>query len=120
MPTHLPPITFVSPLNTLVKLLTTTSAQLATSTLTKLPTVSSTMIKNPYSSANSRSRRRFGDRSRGFDGNSQNKDRMGGSSGFSDRFASRRLANASRSDSLPWPKKWQPGPHFCRILRVSV
>lgn len=113
-------MTFVSPLNTFVRLLTTTSAQLATSTLTKLPTVSSTMIRNPYSSASSLNLLRLGDLSKGFEGNSQNNDKIAGSSGFCERRVSKSWAKASRSDSVPWPKKWHPGPHFCRILRVSV
>jgi hypothetical protein len=46
--TYLPPRTLVSPENTFDKLLTITSASGSTSTLAKLPIVSSTTIMNPY------------------------------------------------------------------------
>lgn len=49
--THLPPMTLLSPLKTLVRLLTTMSAGGNVSTLTKPAMVSSTTIRNPNSSA---------------------------------------------------------------------
>lgn len=67
---HPPPITLLSPLNTLVRLLTTTSAYCRTLTLMKLPIVSSTTTQKSYWSASLRMRSRSGDLSNGFPGNS--------------------------------------------------
>lgn len=101
-------MTLVSPLNTLVKLLTTMSVQLATSTLTKLPTVSSTTITNSCSSANLLNSFRSADLSSGFEGNSQNKAVIGRcSSGvpLEARMLSKRSDRACRSGVVPCPKK---------------
>jgi len=65
-----PPMTLLSPLNTLVRLLTTTSAYCKTLTLMKLPIVSSTTTQKSYLSASLRMRSRSGDLSNGFPGNS--------------------------------------------------
>jgi hypothetical protein len=73
--THLPPITLLSPLNTFVRLLTTTSAYGRTLTFRKLPTVSSMTTTKSYLSASSRMRRKSGDLRSGFPGNSVNKAR---------------------------------------------
>lgn len=110
---YLPPMTLLSPLNTFVKLLTTTSAYGRTCTFRKFPTVSSTTTAKWYLSASSRIRTMLGDLRSGFEGNSQKRARM--SSPDSSFFS-----NSSSSSCEPWPKKWQPGPNFSRILRVSM
>lgn len=112
--THLPPITLLSPLKTLVKLLTTTSAPGSTSTLTNPAIVSSMTIIAPKSSASFLSSLRGGVRNKGFEGNSQKMARMGGTE------VDNNSRRAGRSERSPCPKNSQPGPHFCRILRVSV
>lgn len=119
--TDLPPMTFASPLKILERLLTTMSANGSTATFTKFPTVSSTTIRKSYRSASARRRGRFGERRSGFEGNSQKRARTGGvPEGCEDVRSASRDSRASISASNPWPKKWQPGPHFCRIFSVSV
>lgn len=103
--TDLPPITFAYPLNTFVKLLTTTSAYGITSTLTKFPIVSSTIIRNSYLSARSRNRWRFGERKRGLLGNSVIRHLIGGQPGFFLDSVSSKTSSASISSSWPNPKK---------------
>jgi hypothetical protein len=120
MKNHLPPITLATPLNIFDKLLTTMSAYGRTSTLTKLPIVSSTTIKKSYLSASARRRGRSAERSRGLDGNSVNSANMGGVEGSRLDSFPKMDSSSSMSGSRPCPKKWHPGPHFCRILRVSV
>lgn len=93
---YLPPMTLESPENTLVKLLTTISAHSRTATLQKLPMVSSTTIKNLYSSASLRRRLISGDFSKGLEGNSQNKLKI-----FSPDFKS--ASNSSMLSSSPRP-----------------
>lgn len=107
-------MTLLSPLNTFVRLLTTMSASGSTSTLTNPAIVSSTTIMKPNSSASLRRSCKGGERKSGLDGNSQKTARMGGLA------ASSVCRRAGRSDVRPLPKKWQPGPHFCKILSVSV
>lgn len=103
--TYLPPMTFASPLKILVKLLTTISAHWAISTLTKLPTVSSTTIKNPKRSARALRRSRSGERSRGFVGNSQKSERIRGVVEPSDWVETSKASSASISSARPLPKK---------------
>jgi hypothetical protein len=111
-------MTLASPLKILDRLLTTTSAYGRTSTLTKLPTVSSTTMMKWYLSASARRRGRSQDRRSGLEGNSVKSDRMGREVLCASR--SRRASSSSISLSRPLPKKWQPSPHFCRIFSVSV
>lgn len=113
-------MTFESPLKIFDKLVTTISANGRVSTLTKLPMVSSTTIRKSYLSARVRKRKRSGDRKSGFDGNSVKTARIGGLWGFCASSASKIASSSSIEESKPWPKKWQPGPHFCRTFRVSV
>lgn len=117
---YLPPMTFESPLNIFVKLVATMSANGRVWTLTKLPMLSSTIIRKSYLSARARKRSRSGDRKSGFEGNSVTSDRIGGSWGFCACSASKIASSSSMDESKPWPKKWQPGPHFSRTLSVSV
>ena len=117
---YLPPMTFESPLKIFVKLVTTMSANGKVSTLTKLPMLSSTITRKSYLSARARKRSRSGERNSGFEGNSVKRAIIGGSWGCSACSASRIASSSSIEESKPWPKKWQPGPHFSRILRVSV
>lgn len=117
---YLPPMTFESPLKIFVKLVTTMSANGRVSTLTKLPIVSSTTIRKSYLSASARRRGRSGERKSGFEGNSVKRARMGGSWGFFACSVSRIASSSSIEESRPSPKRWQPGPHFSRILRVSM
>ena len=111
---------FASPLNILERLLTTTSVYGNTSTLTKLPMVSSTTIRKSYLSARARSRGRSAQRRRGLEGNSVKRAKIGGVPGFLEDSRSRIRSSSSMSGSSPCPRKKQPGPHFSRILRVSV
>ena len=111
---------FASPLKILERLLTTTSVYGSTSTLTKLPMVSSTTIRKSYLSARARSRGRSAQRRRGLEGNSVKRAKIGGVPGFSEDSRSRIRSSSSMSGSSPCPRKKQPGPHFSRILRVSV
>ena len=113
-------MTFESPLKIFVKLVTTMSANGSVSTLLKLPMVSSTMIGKSYLSERLRRRSRSGERKSGFEGNSVKRARMGGSCGFCARSVSRSVSSSSMEESKPWPKKWQPGPHFSKTFRVSV
>lgn len=110
---YLPPITFESPEKILVKLLATISAHSSTPTLQKLPMVSSTTIKKLYSSAKRLRRLILGDFNNGLEGNSQNKLKN-----LCPDFKS--ASNSSMLSSSPRPKKRQPGPHFCKIFKVSV
>ena len=116
--THLPPMTFESPLNTFVRLLTTTSAYGRTSTLTKFPIESSTTMRKSCVSASARRRGRSAARRSGFEGNSVKSARIGGVEGSV--CPERMPSSASMSASSPEGRKWHPGPHFCRILSVSV
>jgi hypothetical protein len=117
---YLPPMTLESPLKILDKLVTTISANGRVSTFIKLPMLSSITIKKSYLSARVRKRERSGDRKSGFEGNSVKSARIGGSWGFCACSASKIASSSSIEESKPWPKKWQPGPHFCSTLRVSV
>jgi hypothetical protein len=117
---YLPPMTFESPLKIFDKLVATMSANGRVSTLTKLPMLSSIIIRKSYLSARLRKRERSGDRKSGFEGNSVMSARIGGSWGFCACSASKIASSSSMEESKPWPKKWQPGPHFSRTLSVSV
>ena len=113
-------MTFDAPLKTLVRLLTRMSAYGRTSTFTKFPMVSSITIKKSYLSARTRRRGRFADRRSGFEGNSVKRARTGGFVGSRLDSTSRIFSSSSISESIPKPRKWHPGPHFSRTLRVSV
>jgi len=39
---------------------------------------------------------------------------------FDTFISDKRAARESISESSPDPKKWTPGPHFCKILSVST
>jgi hypothetical protein len=117
---HLPPITLEAPLKTFVRLLTKISAYGNTLTFTKFPMVSSMTMRKSYLSASARRRGRWAERSRGLEGNSVKRARMGGVVGSRAASASRIFSSSSMSLSVPKPRKWHPGPHFSRILRVSV
>jgi hypothetical protein len=117
---YLPPMTFESPLKIFVKLVATISANGRVSTLTKLPILSSIMIRKSYLSERVRKRARSADRRSGFEGNSVTSARIGGSWGFRACSASKIASSSSIEESRPSPKKWQPGPHFSRTLSVSV
>ena len=103
--TCLPPMTFESPLKSLLRLVTTISAKGSVSTLMKLPMVSSITIKKSYLSASVRSRERSAERKSGLEGNSVNRARMGGSCGFRACSASKIASNSSIDESRPSPKK---------------
>jgi hypothetical protein len=109
-----------SPLKILDRLVATISAYGRTSTLTKFPIVSSTTSKTSYLSANPLRRGISAERRSGFDGNSVKRARIGGFVGSILDSSARRLSRVSMSESSPRPKKWAPGPHFSRILRVSM
>lgn len=94
-------MTLPSPLNTLVRLLTTMSTAGRISTLTNVPIVSSTTMAKPYRSANERKRVKSADRSNGLEGNSVKSDRIGGSSAGSEASS---FSRSSSSASVPWPK----------------
>lgn len=117
---NLPPNTFALPLKNLDRLVTTISVYERTSTLTKVPMVSSTTITKSYLSASARRRARSGHRRRGLDGNSVKRADIGGLPGFSKDSRSRISSSSTIFFSHPWPRRKQPGPHFSRILLVSV
>ena len=71
-------------------------------------------------SANARSRGRSAERRSGFDGNSVKSARIGGPPDDVLDSRSRITSSSSTSPSRPCPRKWHPGPHFSRILSVSV
>ena len=89
-------MTFESPEKILVRLETTMSAESRTAMLMKFPIVSSMTMGKWYSSANFRSRLRFGVTRRGLEGNSQNSERT-----CSPDF--NRFSNSSNSSSDAWP-----------------
>jgi hypothetical protein len=89
-------MTLLSPLKTLVRLLTTTSAYGSTLTLIKFPIVSSTTTQKSYLSASWRMRSRSGERSSGLPGNSVNRARNLSP-------PSRRLSRSSSSSDDPKP-----------------
>lgn len=91
---HLPPMTFVSPLKTFVRLLTTMSAIGRTSTFANVPIVSSMTIMNPCLSAKARKRFRSAERKSGLDGNSVKSARTGVPCSSS-------CSRASKSASVP-------------------
>lgn len=94
--TYLPPITLLSPLNTLVRLLTTTSAKGNTCTFKKLPMVSSITTAKPKRLASDLILLRLGAFRRGLPGNSQKSARN--LSPFPQR-----CSKSSRSADDPWP-----------------
>ena len=62
----------------------------------------------------------LGERKRGLDGNSVKRASIGEADGSSLNSCSIIFSRVSMSESRPFPKKWQPGPHFSSILSVSV
>lgn len=97
--TYDPPITLLSPLNTLVRLLTTISAKGKTSTLTNPAIVSSITIKKLNSFANFLNSLKGGVRNNGFEGNSQKSARRGGDE------VSSKVLREGKSEVNPAPKK---------------
>ena len=95
-------MTFESPLKILVKLLTTISARPATSTLTKLPMVSSTTMTKPYWSAKRLNATKSGLESNGLPGNSVNRAVI---LGVEESCEARRASRAGISCEPPVPKK---------------
>jgi len=116
-PMHLPPRTLAVPEKTFDKLVRMRSTKGSTSTLSKVPIVSSIAIRKLYSSASSRNLASGGDRNRGFEGNSHHNARIGVP-------ASLEVCNSPTSSctscSSPTANKCAPGPHFSRTLRVSA
>ncbi len=93
---YLPPMTLLSPLNILVKLLTTTSAYGRTCTFRKFPTVSSITTANSYCFDRAQIRCRQGDFRSGLLGNSQNKARY-----LSPCFSLLSRSSSSSEEPLP-------------------